>query len=43
LSIPLLRAQITTYQAEERRVNGMEDQPSPDEALPLLSGKAIRA
>jgi hypothetical protein len=29
LSIPLLRAQISAYQAKERTVNAMEEQPAP--------------
>ena len=31
LSIPLLRAQVSAYQAEQRRVNAMEEQPLLDE------------
>ena len=32
LSIPLMRAQIASYQAEQRRVQGMVEQPEPGTA-----------
>jgi hypothetical protein len=32
LSIPLLRAQVAAYQARERVVNGIEEQPLPGSA-----------
>jgi hypothetical protein len=35
LSLPLLRARIATYQAEERRVLAMEEQPAPG-AVPMI-------
>ena len=43
LSIPLLRAQVAAYQSEQRRVNSIEEQPAPGEALTTLADKAIRA
>jgi transcriptional regulator with XRE-family HTH domain len=35
LSLPLLRARIATYQAEERRALAMEEQPAPG-AVPMI-------
>ena len=42
LSIPLMRAQIASYQAEQRRVQGMEEQPEPGTAG-MLADRVIRA
>lgn len=35
LSLPLLRAQIATYQAKERQILAMDEQPEPG-ALPAI-------
>ena len=37
LSIPLMRAQITAYQAKERQVQNMEEQPLPG-SFPAMLG-----
>jgi len=43
LSLPLLRAQVSAYQAEQRRVHAMEEQPKPALAPELLATQAQRA
>ena len=37
LCLPLLRAQVAAYQARERQVQGMEEQPRPG-AMPAIVG-----
>jgi transcriptional regulator with XRE-family HTH domain len=42
LALPLMRSQITAYQAEQRRVQAMEAQPEPEAAPRLFSARALR-
>ena len=42
VALPFMRAQIAAYQAEHRRVQGMEEQPEPGSAGELLAERALR-
>jgi|SRR5581483_10448847 len=37
LSIPLLRAQVSAYQAKERQIQAMDEQPLPDTTADLMN------
>jgi len=37
LSIPLMRAQISAYQAKERQVLAMDEQPLPGDAPAIVA------
>jgi len=42
VALPFMRAQIAAYQAEQRRVQGMQEQPAPGSAGELLADRALR-
>ena len=43
VALPFMRAQIAAYQAEQRRVQGIEEQPEPGEVGELLADRALHA
>ncbi len=42
IALPFMHAQIAAYQAEQRRVQGMDEQPEPGSAAEFTADRALR-